>query len=817
MASPVITNLPVAPSRQEPSTFSVRTDALLSSLALFVSDANTLGTYIETSAAQVAADLVLNLAAKAKAEEMLALAPTIQSYQDNALSYKTATEAAAALTLGYKNDVASAIVYQDLASIAGSKAETAVDVFIYDTSTDSDGGAWRHRCQGTSYYNEPLNTATRGSTRIFPAVAVFVAETNKITIYDATDPSLPMWMVFTTSTWTMIPASVTSVFAIDGVISVGSNTANGGVSILEFIKDVGRLVVNTTTGYYKRTIAERNVSVFTTYSGETPIVNRTVNDVTMTVEPNAPIDPATGLPVPTIRVGTAGGMSVLENDGTVTNFASSTYTQSTSIDPAYDLWQRANFGRSLFAGGSIYAYMASSWYLRLWDGAGNVVDDWAGGDVSEGAPVAGRLTEIFFDPTGAKQHMSRGVAANCSSGWMPALVKGAYLCDTDTTTLIESGELIPNGDFTSDISGATLVDANGSIVWDASGAMSLTATTGDVYAYWEVATVLGADYRIDVVGPSSGNIHLAVGDAPNGQQHLFVATSAIKTFSFVGTGGVVYVTLREASLVTTLVDSISVRRVVADRSVANNGLAIVGSLPRAPVATGAELTAVSGFSGASYLRSYAHGIGSGDFSILVWSFSPNTSTQNIYNAVSADLSQSTPVMFLNSGQLAHSFTGGASGTLTGMVAPVNQWNLLEISRKNGILSASVNAFRGYSIAETTDFSVSKPDALIGVNTLFTNVFDGSLALLRVSATAPSAAQIAKIYRDELPMFRPNAACTLFGTSDVPTALGHDPVTGLLHVGTSAGRSIFDGLLRVGNTTTPVTTAIAAHDGLIVEQ
>ena len=40
-----------------------------------------------------------------------------------------------------------------------------------------------------------------------------------------------------------------------------------------------------------------------------------VNDVAMTVLPNAPIDDATGLPVPTIAVATDGGVSVIKDDG----------------------------------------------------------------------------------------------------------------------------------------------------------------------------------------------------------------------------------------------------------------------------------------------------------------------------------------------------------------------------------------------------------------------------------------------------------------------------------------------------------------------
>lgn len=94
---------------------------------------------------------------------------------------------------------------------------------------------------------------------------------------------------------------------------------------------------------------------------------------------------------------------------------------------------------------------------------------------------------------------------------------------------------------------------------------------------------------------------------------------------------------------------------------------------------------------------------------------------------------------------------------------------------------------------------------------------GSLALLRISATAPTADQITKIYEDEKVLFQENAQATLYGTSNVVTALDHDEDTGLLHVGTSAGRSVFQGLRRVDNTTDAVGTAISVVDGLVVEE
>jgi hypothetical protein len=48
-------------------------------------------------------------------------------------------------------------------------------------------------------------------------------------------------------------------------------------------------------------------------------------------------------------------------------------------------------------------------------------------------------------------------------------------------------------------------------------------------------------------------------------------------------------------------------------------------------------------------------------------------------------------------------------------------------------------------------------------------------------------------------------------------LAHDDTTDLLHVGTSAGRSVFQGLRRVDNTTDAITAAISASNNLVVEE
>ena len=72
------------------------------------------------------------------------------------------------------------------------------------------------------------------------------------------------------------------------------------------------------SGDYKGNISQRNDGLAQNINGNYgTLVNQVVNDVAMTVLPNAPIDDATGLPVPTIAVATNAGVSVIKDDGSV--------------------------------------------------------------------------------------------------------------------------------------------------------------------------------------------------------------------------------------------------------------------------------------------------------------------------------------------------------------------------------------------------------------------------------------------------------------------------------------------------------------------
>ena len=126
------------------------------------------------------------------------------------------------------------------------------------------------------------------------------------------------------------------------------------------------------------------------------------------------------------------------------------------------------------------------------------------------------------------------------------------------------------------------------------------------------------------------------------------------------------------------------------------------------------------------------------------------------------------------------------------------------SSKNGAIRGLTSTTADFLVGNALDWDNGNP-------------FTGQMALLRISATAPSTEQVKKIYDDEKKLFAENAKCTLYGTSDDVKAIAYDDTTDVTHVGTSSGRSDFNGLVRINNTTTAVTTEISASNGLIAEQ
>jgi hypothetical protein len=306
-----------------------------------------------------------------------------------------------------------------------------------------------------------------------------------------------------------------------------------------------------------------------------------------------------------------------------------------------------------------------------------------------------------------------------------------------------------------------------------------------------------------------GQVQTAATIAAN-LSYTFTATSTSHK-AFVGHGGVY------TAGATGTFDNISVRLADPDRSVKANGLIVNGSLTKSAVATGAQLVAYSGFSASNYLEqpyNSALDFGTGDFCVMWWENNPSTTTQayRFSRGTPGPASSTDLGFYVGSDYLYRVVVLGAS-TSSGVTQTASGWVQMAMVRVSGVLQLYINGTLAYSVANTANLTNTLARLRVGtdVNLAWSGV---PIALFRASATAPSADQIAKIYRDELALFQPNAKCVIDGTSAAVTALAYDEDTDVLHAGTSWGRSAFKGLTRIESAATSVgaVTSIAAGMG-----
>ena len=236
-----------------------------------------------------------------------------------------------------------------------------------------------------------------------------------------------------------------------------------------------------------------------------------------------------------------------------------------------------------------------------------------------------------------------------------------------------------------------------------------------------------------------------------------------------------------------------------------------------------KLVAYSGFSTSNYLEQPYNSdldFGTGDFRVMGWFKTSTSSVQRIAGRNDDSVSAKRWSVYTTGGTISLYTRDGATSVCTKPIAH-NTWFHFAARRMDGNMQVFVNGSGGSVVLSSVDVTVTGNQSLyVGCENFGAGIDSpatlSSIALLRISATAPTASQIAKIYEDEKVLFQENAQATLYGTSDAVTALAHDSDTNLLHVGTSSGRSVFSGLRRVDNTTDAVGSCISASNNLVVE-
>ena len=782
---------------------------------------------------------------------------------------------------------------------ASFEHSNVVDVFVYDTSKDSDGGAWRKRTHNTSWYNETLNTSIRGSRREFPAVAVLVLEYNsrRLVIYDGDDPELPMWMVFNASSSNLVRAPFASSVAMLNAKMVVTDKNNYAGSTIDFLLDGRDSKRDLRQIGWAGNIADRNDSSKQRNFGSTLLANQTASNVAMAVLQNAPIDPATGLPIPTIAVATNAGATIIRDDGTVTN-----HTHQESSNTVYRSISLTSSGVIRYGARSYGSTPPGSFYVYSNDDLGNRSgrpdrlytnrDNKVASDTYEHALIHKKngYTIPFYGITnisngefavGTAYYPSLGkgdngfyriienintssnnipIVANITTtfntGWMFGECKISALADT-VADRISSNDLISNGTFDSDVSGwSASTSGNGTTIshhTDGGGNTSLrvqsdTSTYGS--AVTEVALESNTTYVLSYYlryngGTTAYYARTGYGTDPNASYYTNIhgdnsaAAGHYNSFTFT-TGtitGTQYLKLASRNDGTDFrYDNITLRKAEIDRSAQNRGFQVFGTIIKQPVADNSDLVSYRGFSSTNLLvQQYHHdgelNPGTGNYSFMCWfKCSATSAEQIIMRRFGNPVTGGMMLRIVASSSVLQWYVRDTSSNATTIQSPNTvddgSWHCAVGTRQG----STANLYLDGVLVNTQTCSANSHDPgtnakfcigaeeIVGSPGTFQNPANNcSLALIRYSLDAPNAEQVRKMYNDEKKLFNENVKCTIYGTADATNGLDYDESTGTLHVGTVDGRSDFHGLCRINNTTSPVTTALSASNGLIVEE
>ena len=583
------------------------------------------------------------------------------------------------------------------------------------------------------------------------------------------------------------------------------------------------------------------------------------NDVDMKVFPDDPIDPSTGLPKPTIVVASTLGINIMRGTG-----ANPEMTVNASGSEEVDNIFITKLNKLAFLHHADWVYYydtpttnknGSYWnslggYLgrftdttRNWEANGipiNVandftchVEDRALGHANGLSLVDINTTSLAGSSVGYKMHCD--IATDFNTGWQMGDVKRALLSSTDDTDL-NGTELVTNGNFSGNtVTGWTERETGGSFTASNAEA-TLTYSSGVASWRQDITITAGKVYHLSftIVSTTTSNIQFYYNHG-SGDTNVSMTGSAGKfSATFVAASNSVRIFPRIFTSGNMVLDNISLREADLDRSDHPTSLGAIGTVPKTPVADGAELMAYGPFgSNIGLVQTYDSALdyGTGDFYYMIWvKLSGHSPLQGIWSRQGSYQTSGNriQVQTVGSGNGEVSIYSGSNQSNMGANSAlgIGVWHHLAMVRRGNTMYWYKDAVQFNSYSDTTNYD--NTDAVLRLGGLSYQNHDiyngnqyamsqGQLALFRTGKQAPSPEQLEKIYDDEKKLFAPNAKCTLYGTSDSVTALALDDSNDTIHAGTSSGRSQFQGLTRINNTTTAVTTAISASDGLVAEQ
>jgi hypothetical protein len=639
------------------------------------------------------------------------------SFRHNFIALTTTTY----IHFGLNTGVAGNFAYVDNYSVK----EVTVLATPYVPYSALAGTVYQNTTDGKFY---SLNAAYgqtevfRGISREFPATSMIVAESGRVIVYDTSVVGCPMWMVLSNGIhfWDVVSGrGITSVYAMQGQLYIGISSAAGysgnGISILNFI--AGSLLSNNMDNgaYWAGKIYNfTSTKGIQTHNGrvkapEFALVSYVVNDIAVTVLDNAPVDPATGLKVPTIAIATTGGISVIKHDGTVANSQIINFGAATV---AFDIMNNvvcmgensAHYRKTIAPAYTEYVSTSGIAGIGLIGAVQAIRVCYAKNNAIYGRAIGigGGVGVIKEDYTSFGKSLYAAINTSYNTGWQVGDSRLATLADTIAETITASGELIKNGTFDVDTNGWTSSD---SLSVNGSGQLVITGTqAGWPQAFQTINNlIIGNRYclQFEIIVPGSGISSPGATFFPQtGPGYYYPQTVGKHLAYFIATANYLSFGLVAASAATSTAtyDNISCKLAVSDRSVKNNGLILNGTLTKAPVAIGANLVAYSGFSNLNYLRqpySSSLDFGPGDWCIGMW-------INTLYGCDAANLVQYPE-------QLENSYWSKNSCSIisNAIVAPDGTTTADKIveNTTNAIHSVSSFPLTGLASGITTAFSV----------------------------------------------------------------------------------------------------------------
>jgi len=482
-----------------------------------------------------------------------------------------------------------------------------------------------------------------------------------------------------------------------------------------------------------------------------------------------------GLPIPTVAVATAGGCSVIHPDGRVVSITDGTGHEAVSFVSDTLLAINRTAYTSVFVGPIPYASVA----YGSWTGARYFDNGSQSPALLIGVPSvlstdayanSVALQRMAYEEGNLANSMVSYAANTFATGWQPGDIRLAALCDGRTGALANDIRLSLDGTsvvgFTS-VNSGTVTSTSGRIriarngVNDPGGSIALSGLiVGETYTVDFDAWIGTAGNWLVAVNSAVVNILQFAGSSDVTQARIqFVAETT--------TGQLVIYAITNTGTQYAEFDNITVRAGVADRSYRARGLHAIGSLSRTPVGTGNDVVAFSGWSASNYLQQPYNpnlDFSSGDFCFAFW-FN-NTSAGTFFDRWSG--SGNRIYAFVSSGKLSIGVVGSAGIFPVSTSDIINAgWNHAALIRRGSVIEIWLNGVREASADASAVGSLTNTSAVLrlGAEQDGSNALQACLmALFRIAAYAPTPAQIARMYRDEAPLFDAGAKAFLGGTS-----------------------------------------------------